>query len=84
MSVSWTYRKKQSLCNFLLNSHKGIIFLYSINTSKICKTSKKVFEMLDDVVEKVEEKNVVQVVIYNAFNYKRTRGMLIEKMKMLF
>lgn len=36
-----------------MNSPKGTIFLYSIDTSHISKTADKVFEMLDEVVDKV-------------------------------
>jgi len=34
------------------------------------KTADKVFEMLDVIVERIGEENIVQVVIDNAANYK--------------
>ena len=61
----------RSICKFLVNSPKGTVFLYSLDTSDISKTSEKVFKMLNDVVETVGEENVVQVVTDNAANYKK-------------
>ena len=40
--------------------------------------------MLDVIVEKVGKKNVVQVVIDNAVNYKTAGEMLMEKRKGLY
>ena len=55
----------------------GTIFLYSIDTSDISKTTEKVCQMLGEVVDSVGEENVVQVVIDNATNYKLAREMLV-------
>jgi len=68
MSDGWTDKKRRSICNFLVNSPKGTVFLYSLDTLDISKTADKVFKMLDDVVEFVGEENVVQVVTDNAAN----------------
>ncbi|KAL4371964.1 uncharacterized protein [Arachis hypogaea] len=43
--------------------------LKSIDTSDYVKTDEKLFELLDDVVEKIGEHNVVQVVTDNGSNY---------------
>ncbi|XP_025617245.1 uncharacterized protein [Arachis hypogaea] len=45
------------------------MFLKSIDASDYVKTSEKLFELLDDVVEKIGEHNVVQVVTDNWSNY---------------
>jgi hypothetical protein len=45
------------------------------------KTADKVFEMLDAIVERIEEENVVQVVTDNAANYKTVEQLLMEKKK---
>ncbi|XP_059658347.1 uncharacterized protein LOC132304614 [Cornus florida] len=66
------------------NSPSGTIFLSSRDTSDISKTGQMVFEMLDEIVEKVREENVVQVVTNNAYNYKLAGEMLMEKRKKLF
>ncbi|XP_038690695.1 uncharacterized protein LOC119989295 isoform X2 [Tripterygium wilfordii] len=84
MSDTWTNKKGRSICNFLVNSWKGTIFLESIDTSNFSKTAKKVFEMLENVVEKVGEENVVQVITDNDAAYKAAGSMLMDKRKHLF
>ncbi|KAJ6970062.1 hypothetical protein NC653_034589 [Populus alba x Populus x berolinensis] len=54
------------------------------NTSNISKTSDKVFEMLDAIVQRIEEENMVQVVTNNAANYKAAGQLLMGKRKGLF
>ena len=61
-------KKKCSICNFLVNSPKWNVFLYSLDTLDISKPTNKVFKMLDDIVEFVGEENVVQVLTNNATN----------------
>ncbi|KAH1076562.1 hypothetical protein GLYMA_19G056600v4 [Glycine max] len=72
MSDGWTNKKRHSICKFFMNSPKEIVFLYSLDTLDISKTTDKVLKMLDDVVNFVREENVVQVVTDNATNYKAT------------
>nr|KYP52522.1 Glutathione S-transferase 1 [Cajanus cajan] len=79
MSDGWTDKKRQSICNFLINSPKGTVFLYSLDTSDI-----KFFKMLDDVVNCVGEETVVQVVTENATNYKVAGEMLMQTRKNLY
>jgi len=43
MSDGWTDKKRRSICNFLVNSPKGTVFLYSLDTFDISKTTDKVF-----------------------------------------
>ncbi|XLS66709.1 hypothetical protein HN51_017732, partial [Arachis hypogaea] len=47
----------------------GTMFLKSIDVSDYVKIGQKLFELLDDVVEKIGEHNVVQVVTDNGSNY---------------
>ncbi|XP_074318448.1 uncharacterized protein LOC141655260 [Silene latifolia] len=84
MSDGWSDRQRRSICNFLVNSPKGTVFLSSIDTSNISKTADKVLEMLNVVVEKVGEENVVQIVTDNAANYKAAGERLMEKRQKLF
>ncbi|CAN1141741.1 hypothetical protein LINPERPRIM_LOCUS25651 [Linum perenne] len=79
MSDGWTDRKRRSICNFLVNSPKGTAFIESLDTSHYSKNTQKVFEMLDDVVEKVGEENVIQVITDNASAYKAAGAKLMEK-----
>ena len=83
MSDEWT-NKKWRICNFLVNSPKWTIFLSSVDTSNMFKTTDKVFEMLDVIMEKTGEENVVQVATDNAANYKVAGQLLMEKRKSLF
>jgi len=69
------------ICNFLVSSPKGTVFLSSMDTSNMFKTTNKVFEMLDVIVERIEEENVVQVVIDNTANYKAAGQLLMGKKK---
>jgi len=84
MSNGWTDKKRRSICNFLVNSPKGTVFLYSLDTSDISKIADKVFKMLDDVVEFVGEENVVQVVTDNAANFKAGGELLMKKWEHLY
>ncbi|XP_028088338.1 uncharacterized protein LOC114288921 [Camellia sinensis] len=84
MSDGWSDRKRRSICNFLVNRPNGTIFLSSLDTSDISKAGEKVFEMLDEIVEKVGIEHVVQVVTDNASNYKLVGEMLMDKRKSLF
>lgn len=84
MSDGWTDRKRRSICNFLVNSPRGTFFLSSVDTSHISKTAFKVFEMLDAIVERIGEANVVQVITDNAANYKAAGHLLMEKRKTLY
>jgi len=76
--------KKSCICNFLVNSPKGTVYLSSVDTSNMSKTTDKVFEMLDVIVERIEEENVVQVVTDNATNYKAVGQSLMEKKRVCF
>ncbi|KAE8654899.1 protein argonaute 5-like [Hibiscus syriacus] len=59
----------KDIINFLVNSLKGSVFIKSIDASDIVKNTEQLFIMLDDMVEEVGEKNVVQVVTDNASAY---------------
>ncbi|CAN1337608.1 hypothetical protein LINPERPRIM_LOCUS37668 [Linum perenne] len=83
MSYGWTDTRRRSICNFLVNSPKGTVFVESIDTSSFSKNAEKVFEMLDNVVEKVEEESVIQIVTDNATAYKAAGTKLMEKRKHL-
>jgi fibrillarin-like rRNA methylase len=48
------------------------------------KIADKVFKMLDAIVERIGEENVVQVMTNNAANYKAAGQLLMTKIKKLF
>ena len=84
MSDGWLDKKNRSLTNFLVNSPSGTIFLKSIDTSNMIKDAKKLFELLDSLVEEIGEENVVQVVTDSASAYVAAGELLMEKRKKLF
>lgn len=84
MSDGWTDKRRRTILNFLVNNTKGTVFLKLIDASHISKTTDKIFEMVDQIVEEVGEENVVQIVTDNATNYKATGVMLMEKRKKLY
>ncbi|KAA0068068.1 hypothetical protein E6C27_scaffold238G00160 [Cucumis melo var. makuwa] len=66
MADGWTDRRNRTLINFLVNSPKGTMFIESIDASSYVKDGKKMFELLDNFVERIGEANVVQVVTDSA------------------
>ncbi|XP_039001335.1 uncharacterized protein LOC120127510 [Hibiscus syriacus] len=69
-------KNEKDIVNFLVNSPKGSVFLKSLDVSKIKKDANTLFKMLDYMVEKIGEENVVQVVTDNASNYVKAGMML--------
>ncbi|XP_028067063.1 uncharacterized protein LOC114269894 [Camellia sinensis] len=84
MSDGWTDGKSRSLTNFLVNSPSGTVFIKSIDTFGVIKSSMKLFEMLDAIVNEIGEENVVQVVTGSASAYVGAGRLLEEKRTKLF
>ncbi|CAF1929254.1 uncharacterized protein LOC111213788 isoform X1 [Brassica napus] len=63
---------QKDIVNFLVNSHKDFVFINSKEVSKVVKNATMLFKLLDEMVEDVGEKNVVQVITDNASNYVKT------------
>ena len=83
MSDGWT-DKKDVFVTFWLIVLKRQFFLSSVDTSNMSKIADKVFEMLDAIVERIGEENIVQIVIDNVAKYKVAGQLLMEKRKSLF
>ncbi|KAG2278895.1 hypothetical protein Bca52824_061450 [Brassica carinata] len=60
---------QKDIVNFLVNSPKGSVFMKSKEVSEVVKDATMLFKLLDEMVEEVGEKNVVQVITDNATNY---------------
>ncbi|XP_042472577.1 uncharacterized protein LOC122055277 [Zingiber officinale] len=84
MSDGWTDRKQRTLINFLVNSPKGTMFLESVDASAHVKIGTLLYELLDRFVERVGEKNVVQVISDNGSNYVLAGKLLQAKRPNLF
>ena len=69
MSDGLIDRRNQTLIKFLVNCLIGTMFMESINASSFMKIGKKTFELLDNLVGCIREKNVVQVITDNGSNY---------------
>lgn len=70
MSDGWRDSVVQKdIVNFLVNSPKGSVFMKSKEVSEVVKDATLLFKLLDEMVEEVGEKNVVQVITDNASNY---------------
>ena len=65
MLDSWTDRKSRCFINFLVNSPGSTWFLKSIDVFDTIKNGELMFKHLDEVVEEIGEKNVVQVITDN-------------------
>lgn len=61
MTDWWTDGVGRTLINFLVNCPKGTIFLKSLDGSEYIKDAKLIHKMINDVIDEVGEKNVVQV-----------------------
>ncbi|KAH6785783.1 hypothetical protein C2S51_038238 [Perilla frutescens var. frutescens] len=84
LSDGWSDMRNKSLINFLINNQYGTIFLKTVDASDYVKDAKKLFKLLDGVIEEVEEDIVVQVVTDNAAIYKVVGHLLMDKMKSLY
>lgn len=85
MDVWWLdVGKGKSLINFLVNSPSRTVFFISIDTSDMIKVGKKMFELLDSMVDEIGEEYVVQVVTDGASNLVAAGRMLMEKRTKLF
>ena len=60
-----------------MNNHKGAVFLKFVDASYISKIVDTIFKMIDGIVEKVGEENIVQVVTDNTANYKAVGELLM-------
>ncbi|GKU88834.1 hypothetical protein SLEP1_g3051 [Rubroshorea leprosula] len=84
MSDGWTDRRQRSIINFLVNCPAGTMFVESVDASSYMKTGDRLYELLDAFVERIGEKNVIQVVTDNGSNYVLAGKLLQAKRKNLF
>ncbi|XP_030941576.1 uncharacterized protein LOC115966484 [Quercus lobata] len=73
--------RHRSLINFLVYCPRGMVFVKSVDASKIVKSTRNLFKLFDEVVTWVGPKNIVHMVIDNAFNYVSAGKLLCEKYK---
>ena len=61
-----------------------IVFHKSVNTSVHDKNADYIFGLMDDTVEEVGKKYVVQIITYNQSSYKKASELLMQKRPHLF
>ena len=81
MVDGWIDTRHRSLINFLVFCPRGMVFVKSVDASEIVKSTRNLFKLFDEVVTWVGPKNIVHMVIDNAFNYVSTGKLLCEKYK---
>ena len=79
MCDGWTGPTKLSIINFMVYSKESTIFFKSVDTSDKIKDNKYIYGLLKDVIKKVGEANVVQIVTNNGSAFVKTGKLLIKK-----
>ena len=84
MCDAWSFRTRKLIINFMVYCDRSMIYLSSVNTTNISKTTDYIFSLMDKIVEEVGEENIVQVVTDNEASFKASSVLLMEKHKHLF
>ncbi|RDX70163.1 hypothetical protein CR513_50627, partial [Mucuna pruriens] len=64
MSDGWTDRKNRTLIIFLVNCSLETMFIKSIDASEFIKTGDKVYQLLNNFVEEIGEKNMASKLLH--------------------
>lgn len=65
MCDGWTSNMRKSLINFMVYSHRGMIFHKLVDSTGHSKTNEYIFRLMDKMVYEVGEESIVQVVTDN-------------------
>ncbi|XP_027171779.1 uncharacterized protein LOC113771396 [Coffea eugenioides] len=84
MCDGWSTRTKHPIINFMVYCDRHMIYHSSVDCTNIKKTAEYIFKLMDEVVEVVGEKNVVQVVTDSESSMKAAGQLLMKKRKNLF
>lgn len=84
MSNGWTDGKKHTIINFLVSFPQGTMFFRTVDASNKVKDENLLFEILDEIIQEVREKNIVKVIRENASNYVLAVKMLESKYNTIF
>jgi len=79
LSDGWSNLCHHPLINVLVYFPQGVYFLKAINAMDEVKTKKNIFKILDETIQEVGEKNVVQVITDSVSNCVGARKMIMEK-----
>ena len=67
VSDGWTDSQRRPLINFMATSKGAPIFLKAVDAFDEIKNKQYIADKMVDVIKKVREENVVQIITYNAF-----------------
>ena len=70
---------KLSIINFMVYCKGSTILLKFVNASENIKDNKYIYDLLKDVIKKVGEANVVQIVTDNGSEFVKARKLLMKK-----
>ncbi|XP_027171531.1 uncharacterized protein LOC113771111 [Coffea eugenioides] len=84
MCDGWSTRTKHPIINFMVYCDRHMIYHSSVDCTNVKKTDEYIFKLMDEVVEVVGEKNVVQVVTDSESSMKAAGQLLMKKRKNLF
>ena len=84
VSHGWTNGKTHTIINFPISCPQGTMFLISVDASDKVKDATLLFELLDEIIKGVGDRNVVWVIIDNASKYVLARNMIDSKYKTIF
>lgn len=63
MSNGWTNNKFKFINNFLVNSPSRTVYLKLVDTSVISKYGRKLFELLDFMIQEIGVRHIMQICI---------------------
>ena len=84
MCDGWSSRTRKPIINLMVYCDRSMTYLSSFDTTDKPKTADYIFSLMDKIVEKVGEENIVQVVTDNEASFKAVGMLLMEKSKHLF
>ena len=84
MCDGWSSRTRKPIINFMVYYDRSMIYLSSVDTTNIPKKADYIFSLMNKIIEKVGDENVIQVVTNNETSFKADGMLLMEKRKHLF
>ncbi|KAJ7971600.1 HAT family dimerization domain containing protein [Quillaja saponaria] len=84
MCDGWTSITHLSITNFLIYCDGKTVFHKSVNITGIDKDANYLFQLMDEVVQEIGEKYVVQIITDNQSSYKRAAELLMDRRPHLY
>ncbi|MQL74712.1 hypothetical protein Taro_007087 [Colocasia esculenta] len=84
MCDGWRSITQRSMINFLIYCKARTIFWKSVDASGKVKNAEYLFQLMDNMVEEIGERRIVQVITDNATTFKLAGQKLMEKREHLY